>query len=243
MRRGVVTVIVLTALAAAVMPALAADETTITASDFRFTPAQPPPISVGDTVRFANSGGTHNFAFADGASYPSAPSEPGPAWNNLARTFTQAGAYAFVCDEHPNMTGTVTVSAATPTPTPTPTATATPGPGPPTQGGAQLEVRTLRMTASTFCTRRGPKCRRPGVKMRIDLSQPARVTGTLSRRPPRGNVRAKRFGRVSFGTVAAGMRILKFTKNATGKRLTAGRYRLKLTIGTRAPQTLSFKVR
>jgi hypothetical protein len=39
MRRGVVTVIVLTALAAAVMPALAADETTITASDFQFTPS------------------------------------------------------------------------------------------------------------------------------------------------------------------------------------------------------------
>ena len=48
---------------------------------------------------------------------------------------------------------------------------------------------------------------------------------------------------MSFGTVAAGMRTLKFTKNAAGKRLTAGRYRLKLTIGTRAPQTLSFKVR
>jgi plastocyanin len=240
MRRGVVTVIVLTALAAAVMPALAADETTITASDFQFTPAQV-TIRAGDMVRFANSGGSHNFAFADGASYPASPSDPGPAWNNLSRTFTQAGAYAFVCDEHPNMTGTVTVSAATATPTPTPTAT--PGPSPPTQGGAQLEVRTLRMTASTFCTRRGPKCRRPGVKLRIDLSQPAVVTGTLARRPPRGNVRAKRFGRVSFGTVAAGMRTLTFTKSAAGKRLSAGRYRLELTIGTRAPQTLSFKVR
>jgi plastocyanin len=240
MRRGVVTVIVLTALAAAVMPALAADETTIAASDFRFTPSQV-TIRAGDTVRFANSGGNHNFAFADGESYPPSPSDPGPAWDNLSRTFTQAGAYAFVCDEHPNMTGTVTVSAATATPTPT--ATATPGPGPPTQGGAQLEVRTLRMTASTFCTRRGPKCRRPGVKVRIDLSQPAAVTGTLARRPPRGNVRAKRFGRVSFGTVAAGIRTLKFTKNAAGKRLTAGRYRLELTIGTGAPQTLSFRVR
>jgi len=67
MRRGVVTVIVLTALAAAVMPALAADETTITASDFRFTPSQV-TIRAGDTVRFANSGGTHNFAVAHGAS-------------------------------------------------------------------------------------------------------------------------------------------------------------------------------
>ena len=68
------------------------------------------------------------------------------------------------------------------------------------------------------------------------------MTGTLSRRP-RGRTRAKRFGRVDFGTVAAGMRTLRFTKTAAGKRLTAGRYRLKLTIATRAPQTLSFKVR
>ena len=63
------------------------------------------------------------------------------------------------------------------------------------------------------------------------------MTGTLSRRPPRGKAKAKRFGRVDFGTVAAGMRTLKFTKNAAGKRLTAGRYTLKLTIGARAPQT------
>ncbi len=55
--------------------------------------------------------------------------------------------------------------------------------------------------------------------------------------------KAKRFGRVDFGTVAAGMRTLKFTKTAAGKRLTAGRYTLKLTIGARAPQTLGFKVR
>jgi plastocyanin len=240
MRRGAGTVIVLTALAAAVMPALAADEVTITASSNQFTPAQV-TIHAGDTVRFANAEGSHNFAFADGPSYPPTPTGPGAAWNNLSRTFTQAGTYGFVCDQHAEMTGTVTVLAATPTPTPTPTPTATPGP--PTQGGAQLEVRTLRMTATTFCTKRGPRCRRPGVKLKVDLSQPAEVTGTLSRRPPRGKAKAKRFGRVDFGTVAAGPRTLKFTKNAAGKRLTAGRYTLKLTIATRAPQTLSFRVR
>jgi hypothetical protein len=31
--------------------------------------------------------------------------------------------------------------------------------------------------------------------------------------------------------------------NAAGKRLTAGRYKLKLTVTGRAPQTLSFSVR
>jgi hypothetical protein len=72
---------------------------------------------------------------------------------------------------------------------------------------------------------------------------PAQVTGTLTRRPPRGRARAKSFGRVSFGNVAAGLRTLRFSKNAAGKRLTAGRYTLKLTVAGRAPQTLRFKVR
>jgi hypothetical protein len=81
------------------------------------------------------------------------------------------------------------------------------------------------------------------VKVQIDLSRPARVTGTLTRRPLRGRARAKRFGRVSFGTVAAGPRTLSFSRNTARKRLTAGRYKLKLTVAGRAPQTLSFKVR
>ena len=104
-------------------------------------------------------------------------------------------------------------------------------------------MRTLRVAGSTFCTKRGRGCAKPGVKVQIDLSRPAQVSGTLTRRPPRGNAQAKSFGRVSFGTVAAGARTLTFTKNTAGKRLTAGRYKLKLTVSGRAPQTLSFKVR
>jgi plastocyanin len=237
MRRGAVAVLVLTALAAAVMPALAADEVTITASDFQFTPAEV-TIRAGDTVRFANSGGTHNFAFDDGASYPQSPTGPGSGWNNLTRTFTQAGQYAFVCGEHDSMVGKVTVLAADPTPTPT--ATSTPSP---TGGAPQPEVRTLRVKGATFCTKRGSKCRRPGVKVAIDLSQPAAVNGRLARRPLRGKAKAKRFGRVDFGTVAAGMRTLKFTKNTAGRRLTAGRYTLTLTIGGGPQPPLRFKVR
>jgi hypothetical protein len=104
-------------------------------------------------------------------------------------------------------------------------------------------VRMLRLAAATFCTKRGKNCRKPGVKVQIDLSQPAAVAGTLTRRPPRGKARAKRFGRVDFGTVAAGPRTLRFSRNAAGRRLNAGRYRLKLTIAGAEPRTLSFKVR
>ena len=99
MRRGVVAAAVIAALAAAVMPALAADEATITASGIQF---DPPDLTIraGDTVRFVNSGGTHNFAFDDGMSYPASPTGSGdPVWANLSRTFTQAGTYRFVCDD------------------------------------------------------------------------------------------------------------------------------------------------
>ena len=72
--------------------------------------------------------------------------------------------------------------------------------------------------------------------MQIDLSQPANVTGTLRRR-------GRAYGRVRFGTVAAGARTLKFTKNTAGRRLTSGRYKLELTIAGLAPKTLRFKVR
>ena len=110
-------------------------------------------------------------------------------------------------------------------------------------GSDPLEVRTLRVAAASFCTRRGGGCANPGVKVRIDLSASARVTGTLTRRPPRGKARAKRFGRVDFGTVAAGARTLSFTRNAAGKRLTAGCYQLELTVTGGAARTLSFRVR
>ena len=218
------------------MPAVAADDVTVTASGIDFDPSDV-TIAVGDTVRFANSSGTHNFAFADEMSYPATPADPAdPVWNNLARTFTTAGEYRFVCEVHEanGMTGVINVRAATPTPTPTPT----PPPSPsPTQ--EPLEVRTLRVTAPTFCTKRTRKCRKPGVRVRIDLSQPAKVTGALSR----GTAKARSFGRVRFGTVAAGVRTLNFRRNAAGKRLTAGRYRLKLTIAALPARTLKFKVR
>lgn len=94
-----VTVAVTIGLALAVMPALAADTVTVTASNFNFSPAAV-TIRVGDTVRFANSGGFHNFVFDDGPEYPDGPTEPGPAWNDLSRTFTQPGTYPFVCGAH-----------------------------------------------------------------------------------------------------------------------------------------------
>jgi plastocyanin len=220
--RAVVAIAVALALGA-----LAADDKTLQARDYEFD--QPDvTIDVGDTVTFTIASGStpHSFAFADGTSYPPAPEPPGTAWDNQSRTFTAAGDYTYVCGAHPAMTGVIRVQAA---PTPTPTATPAPSSEP-------LQVRSLRLTAATFCTKRGKRCRKPGVKLRIDLSQPAAVAGRLTRR-------AKGYGRVDFGTVAAGPRTLRFSRNASGRRLKAGRYRLELTIAGAAPRTLRFRVR
>ena len=101
----------------------------------------------------------------------------------------------------------------------------------------------MRVSGATFCTKRGRTCARPGVRVAIDLSLPAKVTGNLSRQPLRGKARARRFGTVSFGTVAAGPRTLTFSRTAAGKRLAAGRYTLTLNVTGAAARTLRFKVR
>jgi hypothetical protein len=126
--------------------------------------------------------------------------------------------------------GVIKVEAAAGTPTPTAT------PTPPSSDPGTLEVRTLRMAAGPFCTKRGPRCDRPGVRVRIDLSQPAAVSGNLRKRD-RG------FGRVRFGTVPAGARTLTFRRNAAGRRLRAGRYTLRLRVAGEPQDALGFRVR
>jgi plastocyanin len=230
MSRGVVAIVVTVGLALLVMPALAADDKTLQAVDYAFEPDDV-TIQVGDTVTFTISPSAtnfHNFHFADGPAYPQVPSGPGSAWDGQARTFTAAGRYTFACDAHPTMTGAVNVEPAASTPTPTPTAT--PMPSDP------VEVQTLRMAAGPFCTKRGPRCEKPGVRLRIDLSQPGAVSGTLRKRN-------QSFGRVRFGTVPAGLRTLTFRRNAAGRRLRAGRYTLRLQVAGEPQDALGFRVR
>jgi plastocyanin len=229
------------ALVVAVAPALAADHTVTALGNDRFDrPAL--TITAGDRVIFDNASGIHNFAFDD-AAYPADPvSADDPYWDGQpSRTFTTAGVYRFVCERHaPDMNGMITVVAAadpTPTPPPNPVPTPTPTPGGggggTTPAGAQpVQVRTLALASGRFCAR----CKRPGVRLRIDLSAPARVTGVLRRR-------AKRFGRVDFGTVAAGPRTLRLRRTTGGKQLVAGRYSLAVRVDGAAVRTLRFRVR
>ena len=97
------------------------------------------------------------------------------------------------------------------------------------------------MAGSGFCTRRTATCRRPGVRLRIDLSAAAPVTGTVFRRARRG-APFRRFGSLDFGRVAAGPRTLSFTRTKAGRRLTAASYRLALKAAG-STRTVSFRVR
>ena len=235
-------------VAVASSPALAADHT-ITASSNFFTDAAI-TIAPGDRVLFANAGGLHNFEFEDGPAFPASPTLPGAAWNGLERVFPSAGTYPYFCAQHGapggvGMSGVVTAAAPSPGPQPGPGPSPQPGPQPgpqpsptgePPAAPGTVQVRTLEPVAARFCARRGPRCRRPGVRVRIDLSAPARVTGVLRRR-------AKRFGRVDFGTVAAGPRTLRFRRTAADKRLVAGRYTLAVSVDGDAAKTLAFRVR
>jgi plastocyanin len=205
----------------AALPALAADAT-VTARDFAFAPAAV-EITAGESVTLDNAQGIHNFVFADEALPANPAADSDPVWDTpLRKTFAAPGTYAFHCGAHPYMTGTVTVLA--PAGSPTPTATPTPTPQP---GDAPLKIRTLKMAAGPFCT----GCRRPGARLRIDLSAAARVRGTVKRR-------GRRARPLDLGTIAAGPRTIRF-----GRRLAAGRYTLRLRAGDLAPRTLRFRIR
>jgi len=221
--------VVVVVLAMAALPAPAADDETIVAQDFEFAP---PSVTIdpGDTVTFGNTGGTHNFEFADQA-VPAVPADSGdPVWDTqLTRTFSAPGTYEFHCGLHGFMTGRVTVRDPSATPTPTATPTATPGPG--GTRPAALAIRTLRLRGAAFCSTRSRACRRPGVAVRIDLTAAAHVRGRL-KRGRRGA------GKVDLGTVAAGPRTVRI-----GRRLKPGRYTLRVRVGDLPQRTLRFRIR
>ena len=210
---------------AAALPAVAADDSKVTARDTVYEPAAV-QIEVGESVTLDNAQGFHNFRFDDEALPATPAGDTDAVWDTpLRKTFTTPGTYAFHCDAHPvDMNGTVTVVAPGTSPAPTATATPTPTPG---AAPPPLRIRTLRMTGAPFCT----GCRRPGAKLRIDLSAAARVRGTVKRRG--GRARA-----LDLGTIAAGPRTVRF-----GRRLAAGRYTLRLRVGDLEARVLRFRIR
>jgi plastocyanin len=219
------------------LPALAADQT-VRAQNAAFTPRST-TLAPGDTLTIEHADGAveHDLQFAD---EPARRQQAGTGWT-VQRTFTQAEArsapYRFFCSIHYRMDGFVTVQAPQPppppgTPPPPPPPPGAPPPPPPPGGEPAAELRSLAPAG---------RCGRRCVRVRIDLSAPAGVSGTLRRRAP-GARRFTRFGAVRLGTVDAGPRTLRLRRTASGRRLQPGRYRLTLTAAGET-RTLAFRLR
>ncbi len=130
---GTITVVSATATPAPVGPA-------VDIQDNVFSPASL-SVAPGTTVTWTNRGAVPHAVRAEGL-LGSGRLAPGELFSF---TFTTAGVYAYVCDIHAGMAGTVTVGAATtPVPTPTPT------PTPPPAGGANVDVTDDTFTPATL---------------------------------------------------------------------------------------------
>lgn len=257
MRRALTAAAAALALLALTAPPLSADGVVhavgANADDYgtypdRFLPATI-RIAPGESVSFVNDLGVHNVKFDDGQfTAPAAPADPS-GWPATppTRSFPQAGTYRFYCEMHGGpggigMSGAVLVGTQATAP---PVGLPAPGSGSPGAGGgggmgAQASIESISLPSRRFCARRSRRCRRPGVRFRINLSGRARVKGALKRRPLRGG-RARRFGTLDFGSVAAGGRLLRFTRTGSGRRLKPGRYVLTITAG-RDRRVLRFTV-
>ena len=89
---------------ASIAPALAAD-TTITISNFAFTPEET-TIPAGTTVIFKNGDDTIHSVVADDGSFHSPALDSG---DEFSFTFATAGVVSYHCGLHPFMQGKITV--------------------------------------------------------------------------------------------------------------------------------------
>jgi LPXTG-motif cell wall-anchored protein len=100
----------------------AANDTSVTISDFKFTPASI-TIHVGDTVTWTNDGPSAHTATANNGSFNTGVLQKG---HSASHTFTTAGTFTYICQIHPFMHGTVVVLANSTSTTTTPKTTTTP---------------------------------------------------------------------------------------------------------------------
>jgi plastocyanin len=220
----------------------AADATISATAANQFVPGSV-DIATGESVSWAFTGGTHNVngttGPAEDADWPDVNSGFHSS-GEFQYTFNQPGTYAFVCDAHAGMGGTVNVSgpAVTPTPTPTasptvapttsptpqPTATPTPSPSgttPPvddhTQTPAPAGTASVDRTAPALSAVRLKALRR-GARVTFKLSEPATVTLRFKRRGSSKVVRTVRL------QARPGTR----TVDVRSSRLKRGRYTVEL---------------
>ena len=229
MRRRVLPAAGLCGLALAVVPALAADQT-VSTSGSSFVPDDV-AVRPGEKVTIHNGGmGYHDLNWADGA--PGQPAEGFHDWST-ERTFDTPGEYVFYCDVHGSPTsgmrgrvrvdggGGTTSTSSTP-PEGGTTRETTPAPAP-AQDTTPPRIRRVRRSASGT-----------GVKVKLELSEPATITLRVLRRK-------RRIARRTFEAAAGEVRL------RVRHPLADGRYRLRLRIedgaGNRSRRALAVRVR
>jgi plastocyanin len=134
------TGLLLSALVA--LPAAAADED-VDISGFAYAPGTV-TVNVGDSVTWTNADAQSHTASADDGSFDTSAIGTG---DTGSVTFSSAGTFAYHCEFHPNMTGTVVVQGSSGTPPPTDTVAVPPPPGTASGGPAPAIVLGLVFAA------------------------------------------------------------------------------------------------
>jgi plastocyanin len=125
------------------------EEMTVSIQDFFFEPDQL-TIAPGTTVTWVNDGQTPHTSTADDGTWDSGTLQPG---ESFSFTFDEPGTYSYLCEIHPEMTGTVNVTggdeattaspestAMSPTASPTASPAATASPKLPPTGGVSMPL-------------------------------------------------------------------------------------------------------
>ncbi|MEA2398896.1 MAG: hypothetical protein QOK25_2452 [Thermoleophilaceae bacterium] len=215
-RLALITGLAVGVLAGPGTAALAVDQT-VTASggdlDANFSPTTV-TITAGETVHWHNHDGTHNVLLDNGSfkggGDPITHAPTDTRWDAQFK-FDTPGTFRFYCENHGDkngvgMSGKVIVQ--------------------PVGGDVTPPaVSGLSAKPSKFCNKKTTKCKKPGTQVKFTLSEPAGVTADVTS-TTKGAAPV-----IVFQTQGkAGKNSVKFPgkAKATGKRLKAGRYSLRL---------------
>jgi plastocyanin len=250
MRRRYVPLAAVLGVAVAVLPAIAASETTPTISAYNepggyFLHSWMPStatIGLGGAVIFKNPYSTtnHGLKFTGGTAGPPLPSCTGlppaaetelgaPSWEANC-TFSKSGTYTFVCTVHPEMTGTITVNpngtTTTTTTTPTTTTTTTATPAEPSSGGPLTGGPSLHSSQRGGVVKGSLEISQAGAGDRLEIDAFAK-SASLAKAKRSTPVRVGRFVR---GAVPTGKVSFVLKLNARARNALKHRHRLALTI-------------
>jgi plastocyanin len=203
----------------------------------------PVTVQTGESVTWSFVGAAHNVASngaADGAendprwdayAYPPGTFQVAPQGSSDKYTFYKKGTYSFICEFHPNMTGTVVVEGEDkpipePTASPTPSATATPTPSP--SGNTPPPVDDHTQTPAPTPAADSVKPTLSGVKLKA-AKRAAKVTFKLSENATITVKVRKRGAKKVLRSVTLQARAGTRTVVVRSSKLRKGRYTVTLT--------------